>query len=102
MAGDTNCHVCALNSGRVYTHHVRRHEDGRTLVDVLAAAYRHSDADTWQSHLRAGRVRLDGRENRDSAMQVREGQVISYAKRCCDFNRRTEQGLDVDDLTYKH
>ena len=78
MAGDTICHVCSLNSGRVYTHHVRRHEDGRTLVDVLAAAYRHSDADTWQSHLRAGRVRLDGRENRDGALQVREGQVISY------------------------
>ena len=49
-----------LNRGRVYTHHVRAHEAGRALADVLASAYRHSNRSSWDAHIDGGRVTCDG------------------------------------------
>lgn len=66
-----------LNSGRTYVHHVRRHESGRTLLEVLSDAYRHSSASEWQAHAEAGRVHVEGCVS-DGTATVGEGQRIEY------------------------
>lgn len=49
-----------LNDGYVYRELIDRRGAGRRVDDYLSARYKHSDLERWRTHIREGRVRLDG------------------------------------------
>ena len=68
-----------LNRGWTYRAHVSAADDGRAVVDYLAATYRHTDRDGWARRVRRGEVAIDG-VCADTLTQLRRGAVVAWQR----------------------
>jgi 23S rRNA pseudouridine1911/1915/1917 synthase len=67
----------ASNQGFAYREQIGSPGHGRAVLDYLSARYRHSSASQWEDHIRAGRVRVDGRAVRP-ADRLHAGQHLVW------------------------
>lgn len=68
-----------LNGGWTYRAHVDAAATGRTVLDYLAATYRHTDRDGWARRLRDGEVTIDGRPAREDR-RLRRGEIVAWRR----------------------
>ena len=65
------------NQGFAYEEHVGPQPMGRSVLEHLAARYRHSTATEWERRIRSGEVRLDGR-TASTADRLHAGQRLIW------------------------
>ena len=68
-----------LNRGWTYRAHANAADDGRAVLDYLAATYRHTDRDGWARRVQRGEVAIDGVHVREWT-RLRRGEVVVWQR----------------------
>jgi len=67
------------NNGYIYTDHVPKSDEGRSLAAFYARHYTHSDADTWRRRIETGQVLLNGRPTAPDDL-LTQGDRLTYLR----------------------
>jgi 23S rRNA pseudouridine1911/1915/1917 synthase len=68
-----------LNRGWTYRAQVTADDDGRALIDYLAATYRHTDRDGWARRVQSGEVAIDGVRAGEHA-RLQRGGIVAWER----------------------